>query len=209
VTGRHPLPGPHILAEKLGAWGISTGRQVVAYDDGDGGIAARLWWLLRWLGHPAVAVLDGGWKAWTAGAHPVSVVIPAPKRAKFSPRPNPDMLVDTRAVMAMRNGLVDARTADRFAGLNETIDPIAGHIPGAANLPYPDTTRPDKTSLQPAELKRLFHDRLGDFDPAGLAFYCGSGVTAARNILALEHAGLPGSRLYAGSWSEWIHHFEV
>jgi len=210
VTGRHPLPDPDALSARLGAWGISNARQVVAYDDADGGIAARLWWLLRWLGHDAVAVLDGGWRAWTAADLPFTTAIPAPEPADFQPALRTGQVVETQEVMAMRKDerarLVDSRTSDRFAGQNETIDPVAGHIPGAANLPYPDTARPDGSSLDPETLRSLFRKRLGNVDPGTIAFYCGSGVTAARNVLAMEHAGLPGSRLYAGSWSEWIQH---
>jgi thiosulfate/3-mercaptopyruvate sulfurtransferase len=210
VTGRHPLPDPDKLAARLGAWGISKGVQVVAYDASNGGYAARLWWLLRWLGHEAAAVLDGGWGLWTKAGGPVTYALPQPEPAVFHPDLQEGMVVHLEDVIAMRSDsgkmVLDARTADRFAGENENIDPVAGHIPGAKNLPYVHTHFPDGTSLPKDALQKLFADTLGQVQPGDVAVYCGSGVTAARNILAMEHAGLPGAKLYAGSWSEWIQH---
>jgi thiosulfate/3-mercaptopyruvate sulfurtransferase len=206
ATGRHPLPDIPAIAEKLGKWGITDGVQVVAYDDAGGGIAARAWWLLRWLGHDAAAVLDGGWAAWLAAGLPTSTDTPPPAPARFTPRPRPQMLVDAAHILANPPGerLIDSRSPDRYRGENETLDPVAGHIPGAVNAFYGDTATPAGISHPPAELRARFQALLGGVPPAKAIFYCGSGVTAARNILAMEHAGLHGSRLYAGSWSEWI-----
>ncbi len=206
VTGRHPLPDIAVFAEKLGQWGVTDGVQVVAYDDAGGAIAARLWWLLRWLGHDAVAVLDGGWQAWVAGQYPVSSEKCSAKPKIFKPRPRPEMLVDASQILAMRNEerLLDSRSPDRFRGENETLDPVGGHIPGAATAFFGDTATPAGTSRSPEELRSYFQAILGSARPENAIFYCGSGVTACRNILAMEHAGLTGAKLYAGSWSEWI-----
>ncbi len=208
-TGRHPLPDPAEFANQLGRWGVGNQAMVVTYDDENGGIAARLWWMLRWLGHDRTAVLDGGWRAWLAAGGPVGKDFPSPKPVHFKPRLRENMTSSANEIMAMRKPgeftLVDSRTADRFAGENETIDPIAGPIPGAINASYTDTVNPDGTSLSTEDLRKWFHSKLKTTSPEKTIFYCGSGVTACRNVLAMEYAGLHGSTVYPGSWSEWIH----
>lgn len=207
-SGRHPLPERAALAERFGAWGISVRTQVVAYDDSGGAIAARLWWLLRWLGHERVAVLDGGWERWREEGRPVSVEIPRPHPALFEVRPGLARTVSAAEVAAglARNEicLMDARSAERFRGEAESLDTVAGHVPGAVNRPYQDNLGPDGRFLPPAELRRALERRTAGFPPRQVVHMCGSGVTACHNLLAMEVAGLPGSGLYAGSWSEWI-----
>jgi thiosulfate/3-mercaptopyruvate sulfurtransferase len=207
-TGRHPLPDPELFARTLGEWGIGDGVQVVVYDDSTGGIAARLWWMLRWLGHDAVALLDGGWAHWLRDELPVRGGAESRPQSIFDARPRAHMLVDTAAVETINRDqptwLFDSRTADRYRGENETIDPVAGHIPGAICAPYPDNAGPDGLFLPKEALKARFETLLGNMPAAQAVFYCGSGVTAAHNLLAMAHAGLGDGRLYAGSWSEWI-----
>ena len=214
-TGRHPLPPADRLAERCGQWGIDARSQVVAYDQGAGAYAARLWWLLRWLGHRQVAVLDGGLAAWQAGRLPMEqgpASAAGEPRAHFEGRPNGGMVAGTAEVEhAVNSGelargrwvLVDARPADRFAGRNETLDPVAGHVPGACNLPFTDNLSEGRF-LAPERLRERFTRALRGQPPEALVCMCGSGVTACHNLLALEAAGLSGARLYAGSWSEWI-----
>jgi thiosulfate/3-mercaptopyruvate sulfurtransferase len=207
VTGRHPLPAIEDAARRFGAWGIDANTQVVAYDDSGGAMAARLWWLLRWLGHDAVAVLDGGWPRWIAEGRPTTSESPSPTPRVFEPRPRPELVVDANAVLAMitdsRGCIIDSRAADRYRGENETIDPVAGRIPGALNAPYAENIGPDGRFRSAAELAARFGSLIPG-DPANAVFYCGSGVTAAHNLLALKHAGLGDAKLYAGSWSDWI-----
>lgn len=207
-TGRHPLPSPEVAAARFAAWGIGADTQVVAYDDMAGGIAARLWWMLRWLGHEAVAVMDGGWQAWQAAGYPVDAEVPQPQPRVFTPQPRPGMWVDAATVDQIRRSpeyrVVDSRTPERYRGEVEPIDPVAGHIPGALNLPHPGNIAPDGKLRSPEELRRRFQEALGDTPPDHTAFYCGSGVTACFNILAYRHAGLGDALLYPGSWSEWI-----
>ena len=207
-TGRHPLPDIKTFAQTLGEWGIGEGIQVVAYDDSTGGIAARLWWMLCWLGHEAVAVLDGGWAQWSNAGLPARDGLERSAERVFIARPRPELVVDTTIVEAMSQDrsamLFDSRTADRYRGENETIDPVAGHIPGAICAPYPDNVGPDGLFLPKETLKTRFETLLGETPADQAAFYCGSGVTAAHNLLAMAHAGLGDGRLYAGSWSEWI-----
>jgi thiosulfate/3-mercaptopyruvate sulfurtransferase len=217
-TGRHPLPQISELAGRLGRWGIDAQVQVVAYDEGPGAHAARLWWLLRWLGHIRVAVLDGGMAAWRQEKLPLDATplsqagIGRPAR-RFDPRPDEDMVVRTMELEGMvASGqlasadivLVDARSADRFAGRNETIDPVAGHIPGARNHPFPDNLDTAGRFLDRGTLRERFAKTLQGVPPDDAICMCGSGVTACHNLLAMEVAGLKGARLYAGSWSEWI-----
>jgi thiosulfate/3-mercaptopyruvate sulfurtransferase len=208
-TGRHPLPDPATLAARLGRWGVGAGVQVVAYDDSGGSMAVRLWWLLGWLGHEAVAVLDGGWPAWQAAGYPTAAGDEAPRAARsFTPRLRPEWVADTAAVDALRADpryrLFDARTAERYRGENETIDPVAGHIPGAHSAPYAANLDPQGRFLPPEALRARYRALLGDIPAGQSIFYCGSGVTAAHHVLALAHAGLGSARLYPGSWSEWI-----
>lgn len=203
-TGRHPLPDPHALAHTLGALGIGAGVQVVAYDDAFGSMAARLWWLLRWLGHDAVAVLDGGLQAWTRANRPLTDAVPTPQPETFNPKPTRAMMVDAasveQALAARSHRLIDVRAEERFRGEVEPFDKVAGHIPGAINIPYEDNLAPSGCFLSPAELRAQY----ADIDPAGTIAMCGSGVTACHTLLAFEHAGLVGAKLYPGSWSEWI-----
>lgn len=205
-SGRHPLPNSQELAQKLGNWGISNTTQVVVYDAGNGGYAVRLWWLLRWLGHEAVALLDGGLAAWQAAGLVLDTQIPAPKPAKFTITLHSQMNLTTAQV---RDGLartsiklVDARTSARYAGDVEPIDPVAGHIPTALNYPFEANLDSQGRFLSAAQLRARFAKLAPD--PSQVVHMCGSGVTACHNILAMELAGLTGSKLYAGSWSEWI-----
>ncbi|HEV7716274.1 MAG TPA: sulfurtransferase [Steroidobacteraceae bacterium] len=207
-TGRHPLPDAARLVEKLSSWGIDRDVQVVAYDQGNGVYAARAWWLLRWLGHTSVAVLDGGFAAWQEAGLPVSREAGARTPRRFVAHTSDGAAVTTaqlqQALASEAVALVDARGADRFAGENETIDPIAGHVPGASNRPFGKNVDSRGRFLPAAELRRQWDEVLGARPPAELVAMCGSGVSACHNLLALEIAGLPGARLYPGSWSEWI-----
>ncbi|MDS4027506.1 MAG: sulfurtransferase [Candidatus Contendobacter sp.] len=207
VTGRHPLPDPARLARRLGDWGIGPGIQVVVYDDLGGMLAAaRLWWLLRWLGHEAVAVLDGGLSAWQRAGGPLVAEPPRVRPVTFHARPNDRCWLTTARVLALpaEDVMLDARAAARFRGEMEPVDPVAGHIPGAINLPTEGHLNADGHFLPRAELWARFMAALGERSPATVVHSCGSGVTACHNLLAMEAAGLRGSRLYAGSWSEWI-----
>jgi len=212
-TGRHPLPLPEVVAGRLGAMGIGNDTQVVAYDEANGSIAARLWWMLRWLGHDAVAVLDGGFKAWTGGGGALQSGDADPAAAGrvarlFTPRIDAGSVLSTaeleRALQVPKAVLVDARAQERYAGMVEPIDPVAGHIPGAVNHPFTANLGADGRFLPAAELKRRWQERLPGSDLQNLVAMCGSGVTACHNLLSLEVAGLTGGKLYAGSWSEWI-----
>jgi len=208
ATGRHPLPSPADFAATLGRLGIGNDTRVACYDAGSGAFAARLWWMLRWLGHEEAAVLDGGFGAWTAEGRPVSTDEPEPRgKATFVPRPKPGMVLDTAGVIAaLGRGetLVDVRGAERFAGAVEPIDAVAGHVPGAVNLPYLENLDATGRFRAPAELAELWRSRTGAGAGRAPICMCGSGVTACQGLLALEAAGIPGGRLYAGSWSEWI-----
>lgn len=206
ANGRHPLPEPASLAERMAASGVSAGAQVVVYDDANGMIAGRLWWMLRWLGHEPVAVLDGGFDAWKAIGGALDAETPAPPRGDFPFHLCP-AAVDADYVESnlesARMCLVDARSPDRFRGDKETLDPVAGHIPGARNRFFRDNLGADGR-FKPAEaLRREWLAVLSGASPEAVVHQCGSGVSACHNLLAMEHAGLAGSRLYPGSWSEW------
>jgi thiosulfate/3-mercaptopyruvate sulfurtransferase len=208
-TGRHPLPEVDKAAAAFSRLGIGTGIQVVAYDDAGGALAAsRLWWLLRWLGHLSVSVLDGGWRSWLEAGLPVETGPRLPDVADFSPHPQPGFFVTSQEVekffLDPAYCLLDARSVDRYHGLNETIDPVAGHIPGAVSAPYQDNLDSSGRFKTQAVLRERYRLLLGSHSPDQTIVYCGSGVTAAHNILAMEYAGLTEARLYAGSWSEWI-----
>ena len=203
--GRHPLPDRAALLETLRRWGISEGTQVVAYDAHGGMFAARLWWLLRWLGHGAVAVLDGGLAAWSAAGQPLVSTVTERPRGNLADKA---ALVRTVSVSDLVENLdtkrlqvVDARANDRFRGENETIDPVGGHIPGARNRFFKDNLQADGRFKDAAVLKQELAPTVGE--PGAAVMQCGSGVTACHNLLALEVAGLPGAALYPGSWSEW------
>jgi thiosulfate/3-mercaptopyruvate sulfurtransferase len=205
-NGRHPLPSPEACAQAFGRLGIDSGKQVVAYDQGPGMYAARLWWMLRWLGHDAVAVLDGGFAAWTREGRPVTTDVPRVTPAAFVARPSP-ATIDARAVAASlassAHVLVDARARERYRGDVEPLDPVAGHIPGALNRPYSDNVDAEGRFKSVDALAEDFDALLAGRAPQDVVHYCGSGVTACHNVLAMTHAGLPGARLYPGSWSEW------
>lgn len=205
-NGRHPLPDPAVLADKLGRSGVAEHTQVVVYDDCQGMFAGRLWWLLRWLGHERAAVLDGGLQAWQAVGGELTEALPSPAPAAFLPRPR-NQAVDAHYVLTHLESaamhLVDARSPDRFRGENESIDPVGGHIPGASNRFFRDNLGPDGRFKPAAALREEWRALLGHTPPECVVHQCGSGVSACHNILAMEHAGLAGSRLYAGSWSEW------
>lgn len=205
-NGRHPLPDPQRLAARLGALGIGPETQVVAYDDSQGMIASRLWWLLRWLGHDRVAVLDGGFQAWQAAGGQLDTAVPNPPAASFEPSVR-DLAVDVdyvgRFLQTSRMHLIDARSPDRFRGENETIDPVGGRIPGACNRFFRDNLQADGRFKPAAELRAEWLALLAGRAPEQVVHHCGSGVSACHNVLAMEIAGLPGSRLYGGSWSEW------
>lgn len=208
ASGRHPLPASERFAATLGRWGIDADTQVVAYDQGNGAYAARLWWMLRWAGHSAVAVLNGGFAAWQRAMLPVSQAPCTRAPRNFTRRPSYAQVFTTvelqKALSLDAIALIDARGADRFAGQNETIDAVAGHVPGARNHPFAGNLDAQGRFLEPAELRRRWVETLRGRPPEQSVCMCGSGVTACHNLLALEIAGLTGGRLYAGSWSEWI-----
>ena len=203
--GRHPLPEKEALVEALRRWGVNDGTQVVAYDAHGGMYAARLWWLLRWIGHEASAVLDGGLPAWQALGQPLVTahVVKQPgsieARAPFVPTATLAEVLDN--LDTARRTVVDARAPDRFRGENETIDPVGGHIPGAKNRFFKDNLQGDGRFKAPQQLREEFEGVIGA--PQDAIMQCGSGVTACHNLLALEVAGMPGAALYPGSWSEW------
>ena len=204
-TGRHPLPDVDDFVETCSRWGIGPGVQVVCYDDWGGAWASRAWWLLRYYGHGAVAVLDGGIQAWTGAGLPLTTEVPQPARRAFPGKPGAMPTVTTWDLTTRApRCLVDARAPARYRGDEEPVDPVGGHIPHAINLPFSANTGPDGKFL-PAETLRARYEKALDGRPAkDAAFYCGSGVTAPHDILAMEVAGLPGAALYPGSWSEWI-----
>jgi len=204
--GRHPLPTPQEFAGALGRWGISDTTSVVVYDDVSGGIAARLWWMLHWVGHERVFVLDGGLQAWEAQGLPLERVEPHWEPTVFVPQNvRDDWLVcsgEVPAAIAGGTALVDARSRERFAGEAEPIDPVAGHVPGAVNYPFSDALTADGV-MRPSEELRAELQPLVE-QPGGIIGMCGSGVTACHLLLAVSTAGLGTGRLYVGSWSEWI-----
>lgn len=209
VSGRHPLPQPGRLIERLQSWGVDNDSDIVLYDDGPGAFAARAWWLLAWLGkRSGVYVLDGGLKAWHAAGLPLSLD-PAEKReGHFSGKPDQAMLVSAQQLNKRLGSpeltLLDARALPRFRGEVEPIDPVAGHIPGAQCAAFTDNLGADGRFLPAEQLRQRFAAVLGARQPENLVAYCGSGVTACHNLFALCLAGYPLATLYAGSWSEWI-----
>lgn len=208
TNGRHPLPDPEAMAERFGRLGIGPGVQVVACDEANAMVAVRVWWLLNWLGHPEVAVLNGGLAAWSAAGLPVTTDPPA-EPVPRSWKPGLSLpTVDAAQVLARlarpETNLLDARSAERFRGENETIDPVAGHIPGSLNRPWPDNLAPDFRFKPGRRLRKEFLAVLAGRDPRSVVHLCGSGVSAAHNVLAMRIAGFEGAEtLYPGSWSEW------
>jgi thiosulfate/3-mercaptopyruvate sulfurtransferase len=207
ATGRHPLPVREHLAQIFREWGINNSTQIVAYDAQGGSFAGRLWWLARWLGHENVAVLDGGWQAWLDATQWSSIEESERTDGDFVAGVPLEPVIDAAHVLATRGDpatvLIDARAAERYEGRVEPLDPVAGHIPGALNRPWQSNLR-DGRFKPAAELRAEFEALLAGRAPQQVIHQCGSGVTAAHNMLAMMIAGLPGSALYAGSWSEWI-----
>ena len=209
VTGRRPFPEPSVFAEQLGAWGISDSTQVVTYDaDGGRMSAARVWLMLRWMGHDRVAVLDGGWQVWLSQGGEVTTDVPAPATAQFAMRMRPELLADVDEVDEHRQRaatcVFDSRGAEGYHGGGVYHDPVRGHIAGAGLADRANTTNTDLTFRSPDDLRAYYVDLLSGVDPQEVIYYCGSGITAAQNVLAMSIAGLEGSRMYVGSWSEWI-----
>jgi thiosulfate/3-mercaptopyruvate sulfurtransferase len=208
-TGRHPFPEPLQAAQMFYRKGVGDGKQVIAYDAAGGALAAgRAWWMLRWLGFQDVAVLDGGWQAWLRQGLPLRQGEETIPSGFFDVRLRPELVFSSAQIEKVRSDpayrLVDARSAERFHGQNEQIDPIAGHIPGAINIPYKENTATEGIFFTKEELRLRYLSQLGIVPADRVVFYCGSGVTAVQNILAMMEAGLGEARLYPGSWSEWI-----
>ena len=205
TTGRHPLPCVTAMEQLFSRWGISPTTQVVVYDDKRGAIAARLWWMLRYLGHDAVAVLDGGLASWEAAGLPQNLEVRKMPPVNFVAKAQQSWTNDAAAVDHLRTApdaaVVDSRAPERYRGEEEPIDPIAGHVPGAINMPFADNWTSEGLLKSPEELRARFAD-LPDAEKT--TFYCGSGVTACHNSLSYAHAGLGNARLYPGSWSDWI-----
>ncbi len=206
-NGRHPIPALEVLAATFSRLGIGTGAQVVAYDQDTGMYASRLWWMLRYLGHDTVAVLDGGWAKWTREQRPTRQGDERNVQAAFRPQPREKLRLkveDIERIVKDRSAvLIDARGPERFEGQSEPLDRVPGHIPGARNHFYKANVAADGTMLPDAALKTTFDTALAGIEPAQVVMYCGSGVSACHNLLALEHIGITGVRLYPGSWSEW------
>ncbi len=206
--GRHPLPTVDEMAKTFGALGIGSKMQVVVYDDADGMYASRLWWMLRYVGHDTVAVLDGGMAKWQAEGRPTTSGREGRPEQSFVAEPRHEMAVTADDVDAARRDatrvVVDSRAPDRYLGENETIDPVGGHIPGARNRFFKLNVESDGTMRDPATIAAEMASVLGAVPAERAIFYCGSGVTACQNLLALERAEITGARLYPGSWSEWI-----
>lgn len=207
-TGRHPLPEINNFIKKCSEWGIDENTQVVVYDQGHGGIAARLWFMLKWLGHERVAVLNGGWKYWKDKDCPISNELPLVSKKEFIAKENKGLIVPLAQLEELYTDgafqLVDSRSADRYRGENEIIDPVAGHIPNAISMPFLENIGEDGLFKNREELKKRFEPLLEERKPENCIFYCGSGVTACHNLLVLSYIGKEGALLYPGSWSEWI-----
>jgi thiosulfate/3-mercaptopyruvate sulfurtransferase len=205
-NGRHPLPYPGAFIAWLGQQGLEPEHQVVCYDAGGGTVAARLWWMLRWVGHDAVAVLDGGFAKWRAEGRPVTDRIPRVAHTAYPVRLRPEASVGIGVVERAAKDLLllDARAPERFRGEKEPIDRVAGHIPGAKNRYCNDNLTPQGVFKPAEQLKSEFKQVLQSTPPSKVVNYCGSGVAACHNLLAMEIAGLQGAKLYPGSWSDWI-----
>ena len=205
TNGRHPLPSAEAMKATFGRWGIAPGTQVVCYDQDNGMYAARLWWMLRYMGHDAVAVLDGGFAKWIAEGRPTREGDETRPVVAYTGTPREQMRQTVEQVQQRDASvrLIDARAPERFEGRTEPLDRVPGHIPGAGNHFFKQNLAPDNTLLPPEQLRQQFARVLGDTPPGQVTMYCGSGVTASQNLLAMEHAGLTGAKLYVGSWSEW------
>ncbi|HEY0720824.1 MAG TPA: sulfurtransferase [Gammaproteobacteria bacterium] len=208
TTGRHPLPERETLQEKFSAWGIDSSTQVVVYDSSNGMMAARLWWLLRWMGHSSVALLDGGLSRWLREKNMLTAELPESRPRRFVARAPLERFITSDEVLARlaapEHLLIDVRAAERYAGEVEPLDRVAGHIPGALNLPLQESLDSEGKFRSPEQLKVIFQNAIGDISPRNVSVMCGSGVTACHTLLALRVAGIEGATLYAGSWSEWI-----
>jgi thiosulfate/3-mercaptopyruvate sulfurtransferase len=207
-TGRHPLPDSKVFADRVANWGIANRMQVIAYDRNGGALAGRLWWMLRWLGHEKVAVLNGDWKAWTEGDYPLERGNNSAQRKEFVAEEHPEYIVDAAEVEILRQDeniiLLDARSPQRYWGLEEPIDTRAGHIPGAITAPYEQNLDPGGYFLSAEALRERYENLLEGIPPSQVIVYCGSGVTSTHHLIAMMEAGYEMALLYPGSWSEWI-----
>lgn len=207
-TGRHPLPSVEEFSRRLSAWGVDSSVQAVVYDDRGGMVAARLWWMLRWLGHDNVAVLEGGWQRWQEENRPDDSYIPTPRPRQFVANPRGEWVVRAEEIVARLADntltLLDARSADRYRGENETLDPVAGHIPGAINAPFTRNLDSDGSFHSRENLRQYYETLVGHVPAKEVIVYCGSGVSAAHDALAMAYAGIGDVRLYVDSWSHWI-----
>ncbi|MBT5872267.1 MAG: sulfurtransferase [Candidatus Latescibacteria bacterium] len=207
-TGRHPLPTAEAAARVFSRWGIDRSIQVVAYDDNVGQVASRLWWMLRWLGHENVAVMDGGWEKWQKEGRSETADVPEFGVSDFPVEVKSSSITDVEHVNNVKENpeicLLDARAGARFRGEVEPIDPVAGHIPGARCAAFEENSGPDGLMKSPEALRDRFRVLIGGTETSHVICYCGSGVSACHNLLALVHAGLGEAKLYPGSWSEWI-----
>ena len=208
TSGRHPLPDPQLLAEKLSQWGMNNNKQAIVYDDAGGAFAGRMWWILKWLGHSDVAVLDGALGAWMSNGGKLSTKPTIFERSVFTPRVNDNMHVSIKDVeeaqYKMNKLIIDARSKERYLGIKDMVDPVAGHIPGAISHPLGQNLDKNGHFKSPEELRLTFNKLIGDTASSDIISMCGSGITACHNILALEISGVKGVPLYVGSWSEWI-----
>jgi thiosulfate/3-mercaptopyruvate sulfurtransferase len=208
-TGRHPLPDVAKIASTVGRLGIDNSTPVVVYDSGNGAMAARAWWIFRWLGHDDVRLLDGGVSAWKVSTYALSSDVVVPKPVEFAAKVRNELVITSREISENAKGieplnLLDARDAGRFAGAHEPIDKVAGHIPGARNLPFPESLNADGNWKEREELAELWSGYLGESRQTEWVAMCGSGVTACHLALSALAAGYKEPRLYIGSWSEWI-----
>ena len=208
TSGRHPLPNPETLIEKLQQWGVNNDSQIICYDDISGAFAARMWWLMKWLGHKNTAVLDGGIEKWIANNFPLETEVVKKTKGNFSGKADNSMWVDIDFVqkeLAQNNlRLLDARSVERFTAFDKKTDPVPGHVPGAENFPFSENLTEQKIFLSAGKLQTRFEEVFSNTNQDQIICMCGSGVTACHNLLAMSIAGLPMTRLYVGSWSEWI-----
>jgi len=208
-TGRHPLPDPEKLAEKLSQWGVDNNKQIVVYDDAGGAFAGRVWWIMRWMGHKGgVAVLDGGLSGFLSVGGKLVTDQKSRDRSRYEYDCKNDMHVSIEEVIEAQykvdTALIDARSKERFLGIKDPVDPIAGHVPGALSQPLGNNLTSKGFFKSPEELKLIYSKLIGDIEADKIISMCGSGITACHNIIAMEIAGIKDVRLYVGSWSEWI-----